>query len=117
MRFLAVSILPAFLAVAALAAAPPKVLGPLEADGRLLSLPDGTGHAYAVIANGDAQFLTRRVSKDGGGTWSPQEKLTGLPGSGWGGLLVLLDRRGEFQFVITKRRGDGRNIAVDAISR
>ena len=113
MRYLAASILPAFLAVAALAAAPPKVLGPLEADGRLLALPDGTWHAYAVIANGDAQFLTRRVSKDGGGTWSPQEKLTGLPGSGWGGLLVLLDRRGEFQFVITKRRGDGRNIAVD----
>ena len=99
-------------AIAAFAAAPPVILGP-SAAGTLLTLRDGNWHAYAVSADTQGQFLSRRISRDTGRTWQQPESLTRLPGTGWGSLLVLLDRHGELQFILTRRRGDGRNLAVD----
>jgi hypothetical protein len=81
-----------FAASLASAAAPPRLRGPIDAAG---------------------VHLARRVSRDGGASWSVRENLTALPGAGWGGLLVLLDRTGELQVVVTRLRGEGKAIAID----
>jgi len=101
------------LLFAAAAAAPPQYLGPVEAEGRLLTLPDGSWRSYSVRNESDTSLLTVRASNDAGRTWARAEKLTALPGAGWGGLLVIRDRQGELQFVITRVRGDGKRLAID----
>jgi len=100
---------------AAQAAAPPRILGTLAAEGKIAVLPDGTWHSYIVTGPRETgpQILTRRISRDNGLTWTEPQGVNKLAGTGWAGLLVLPDRKGELQVVIMRYRGNGGKIALD----
>ena len=102
-----------YFAVALFAATPPRVVGPVESHGRLLILPSGLWQAYAVRDAAGTFQLVREGSGDEGRSWSDAQVLTALPGAGWGGVLPLLDSHGELQIILTRRRGEGKEIAVN----
>jgi len=60
-------------------------------------LPDGTLMAVFLRTVGENQEMRARFSHDNGMSWSEEQTLSVLPsGFGrWGGLQVLVDRRGE----------------------
>lgn len=99
--------------LSARAAAPPVVLGPVTAGGKLLTMPDGSLEAFSPREVDGRTRLIRMRSQDLGRTWSQPEALRDLDGGGWGGAHPLLDRRGEVQLFLMRRRGEGVKIGVD----
>lgn len=95
------------------AAAAPVVVGPTKIGANLVVLPDGTWETYAIDSKAGTNWLLRTRSTDDGHTWSEPNSLRQLPIHG--GVVALLDRRGEVQlFVQVLRTQDsGRRIAID----
>lgn len=93
---------------------PPERIGP-AAYGNMVILPDGAWEAYRVLKAASGYQLARSRSTDQGKTWPRPEAVHDLPGEPWGGVLPLLDRKGELQLFITRLRleGTGKQIAVD----
>jgi hypothetical protein len=94
-------------------AVPPAVVGPTQIGFNLIVLPDGAWEIYAVRADAGVKRLIRASSNDHGQTWTEPETLRELPIQG--GVVALLDRRGEVQLFVQALRteGNGKRIAVD----
>lgn len=95
------------------AASAPVVVGPTQVGANLMVLADGAWETYAIRSQAGVNRLIRNRSTDCGHTWSEPETLRTVPIHG--GVVALLDRRGEAQlFVLVSRtQGDGKRIAVD----
>ncbi len=95
------------------AATAPVVVGPTQAGFNLIVLPDGALELYDVRADAGGKRLIRARSNDYGRTWTEPETLRQLPIHG--GVVALLDRRGEVQLFVQVLRteGDGKRIAVN----
>lgn len=95
------------------AAAAPVVVGPTQAGFNLIVLPDGAGELYDIRADAGVSRLIRGRSSDHGRTWTEPETLRELPING--GVVALLDRRGEVHLFVQALRteGDGKRIAVN----
>ncbi|MCW5553012.1 MAG: exo-alpha-sialidase [Verrucomicrobiae bacterium] len=95
------------------AAAAPVVVGPTQAGFNLIVLPDGAWELYDIRADAGVNRLIRSRSNDHGRTWTEPETLRELPIHG--GVVALLDRRGEVQLFVQALRteGDGKRIAVN----
>lgn len=93
---------------------PPEIIGP-AGFGKMVILPDSSWESYRVQKSASGFQLMRARSTDGGKTWSAPELARELPGEPWGGVLPLLDRKGEVHLFLTRLRleGTGKRIAID----
>ncbi|GBC76867.1 hypothetical protein HRbin08_00335 [bacterium HR08] len=75
----------------------PRLIVQFDAKPVIALLPDGTLMAVFLRTVGENQEMRARFSRDNGMSWSEERTLSPLPaGLGrWGGLEVLVDRRGE----------------------
>lgn len=75
----------------------PRLVAQFDAKPVIALLPDGTLMAVFLRTVGEHQEMRARFSRDNGVSWGDEHTLSPLPsGLGrWGGLEVLVDRRGE----------------------